>query len=863
MAAGAAVTVITKSGTNELHGSAFWFRNQEEFNANTFFNNANKLPKPDLSNSIFGGTLGGPIVKNKLFFFGSWERYLGRRGSNQTFSVPTAAMRRGDFSEVGAGGYKFTLYDPSTGGAGGVGRQPFPNNQIPANRIDPAAQRIMADWPTPNSNLDLNSNGILDDYVRPITIKHDRDNFDLKLTYQRTNSHSIWGKFSMLDAEVIDNFILGFDNGSLGDTRIYVGTIGHTWTITPTLVLDGNIGLNRMEQEVTGPDYGTNYGLDSWGIPGTNGPNIRESGQPYIGAGYTLGGTPGWMPLFRTESNYTFTTNLTKVLPKHELRFGVDVVKLELDHWQPEFGGAIRGNLQFGGLQTATPGYTALQWNQFGTFLLGQQTYHAKDVQEIDMSGREWQIAFYARDRWEATSKLTLSLGVRLEIYPLMTRANDKGIERLDYDTYEILMGGYGNTPKDAGISHKSVYIAPRLGAMYRLTDKTVLRAGYGRTLNPVPWSRPLRGSYPFDIFYNNSAENYGFLGPISQGIPPVPVPDLSSGRVKLPPNTYMRSPNPDDVDKSVIQQMNVAVEQRLPGDIAVELAYVHTRTDGGYADRNLNYGQPGGGNASRQYFSVAGTTNIVDWAARTKSRYHGLQVAINRPFRNGLLLKGAYTLSKSQNEADDDGWAGLSWNNPELLDRNFTLAGFDRTHVFQMGFVYELPFAKESTNALAQIVKNWQVNGVVAAYSGSRYSIGGSNPALNCPGCGSVLIDVQGDPSPTGSAGSSTEPWYDKAAFSQPTGVNFTTGFGNSERNQFARPGVWNVNLGLFRAFPVGRVRPELRVDITNLFNHTNWGAPVTGFTDPKFMTFIPSGAHNGTMTAERTIQLGLRVQF
>jgi hypothetical protein len=167
----------------------------------------------------------------------------------------------------------------------------------------------------------------------------------------------------------------------------------------------------------------------------------------------------------------------------------------------------------------------------------------------------------------------------------------------------------------------------------------------------------------------------------------------------------------------------------------------------------------------------------------------------------------------------------------------------------------------------LAQIVKNWQLNGILSAYSGTPFSIGGSNPALNCPGCGSVLINVQGDPSPTGTAGSSTEPWYDKSLFSQPTGVNLA-GFGNSERYQFRRPSVWNVNLGVFRAFPVGRLRPEIRVEATNLFNHTNWGAPVTSFTDPRFMTFIPSAAHQagaiaGTGTAERQIQIGLRLEF
>ncbi len=464
MAGGAATTLVTKSGTNQLHGSAFWFRNQEELNANTLYNDAFGLAKPQLSKNIYGATLGGPIVKNKLFFFGSWERYWRDNKYNQTYGVPTAKMRSGDFTEVAAAYSKFQIYNPFTGSAGGVGRTPFSNYTVPANLISPIAQGVMAFYPMPNTTQDLNSNQLADDYNYVRSQYQHRDNYDVKLTWQRTPSHSIWGKFGMLNNEGTGGeFYLGFDNPAIGNTRIYVGTVGHTWTISPTLVLDGNLGIEQMNQTVTGPDYGTNYGLDL-GIPGVNGSSERYTGLPYFGNGYAIGLTPSWMPLFRHERSWTFTTALTKVLPKHELRMGVDFVRHELNHYQAEFGAyGLKGGFVFGGNVTGASGYTALGWNQFADFLLGLPSTYSKDQQEIQMTGRENQAAAYVRDRWNVSEKLTLSLGLRLEYYPLMTR-KDSGIERLDYSTYTVLLGGRGDVPKDVGINIKKLVprAAPR-----------------------------------------------------------------------------------------------------------------------------------------------------------------------------------------------------------------------------------------------------------------------------------------------------------------------------------------------------------------------------------------------------------------
>jgi hypothetical protein len=387
-----------------------------------------------------------------------------------------------------------------------------------------------------------------------------------------------------------------------------------------------------------------------------------------------------------------------------------------------------------------------------------------------------------------------------------------------------------------------------------------------------------MRGSFPFDINFNRTADTFGSTTTLVGGIPTVPIPDISSGRVTLPRGVFMRSPNTgveafpgsgSGLDRASVKQWNIAFEHRLPGDFITEVAYVGTRTDGGYADLNINYGEPGpaaGSNDRRKFAAVAGSTAINDWGARTRSRYHSLQVSLNRPFQKGLMLKGAYTLSAARGMADEDGWVGLTWNHPLMYEENYSLTGFDRTHVLQMGFLYELPFLRTSNSAPGRILGGWQFNGIFAIYSGTLFNIDGSNTALNCQGCGSIRINFSGDkPDPIGTVGSSTtETYYDKSLFSQPTGVG-KEGFGNSGRNLFRRPPVWNLDLSMFKQFRVGeRFRPEFRVEAVNVFNNTNWGAPATGFTSPNFLQFTPGSAENGTNTpGARRVQLGLRVTF
>ncbi len=392
------------------------------------------------------------------------------------------------------------------------------------------------------------------------------------------------------------------------------------------------------------------------------------------------------------------------------------------------------------------------------------------------------------------------------------------------------------------------------------------MRAGYGITYDPLPFSRPLRGFYPLTIAETIQPINpYGAVTTLSQGIPNVVGPDLSSGNIPLPNDVGTERTPANDVSRGRIQSWNLAVERRLPYDISVDVAYVGTHSTGGLADLDVNASTtPGCGAACQPYYVKFGRNNALDlWGPLTKTNYHSLQVAINRPFKNGLMLKGAYTLSRAKNETDDDGWAGLTWNAPSELSRNYALAGYDRPQIFQMAFLYELPYKTTTpggSRAMKAVFGDWQVNGIYSAYSGTPFTITADGADLNMPG-NQQTADLTGCYTVLDKHGSAG-PYFDPSAFSQPKGV----AFGNTGRNQFRGPGAWNVDFSLFRAFPFmgGSKRAEFRMEVFNLLNHPNWGNPDTDVNSSTFgQTFSVGTGARDAGTGERQIRLGIRFQF
>jgi Carboxypeptidase regulatory-like domain/TonB dependent receptor len=874
-AGGAAVTVITKSGTNQLRGAAFEFYNGDSLNARPYyFGSSEKPPMLPLKQNNFGGTLGGPIKRDKVFFFGSFEGYKREYSLPTFFSVPDAALRSGDFSgATNNGGTQQIIYNPSTGDATGAGRAAFDNNRIPTGMINPIAQKIMNLYPMPNTG-GTGLGGLTNNYTRNENRTVDRQNYDLKVNFNRSTAHQIWGKFSYMNAVVDDltNY-LGPDpnaTGDGGDTKVYQATAGQTWTLKPTLLMDMTFGFGRQDQTVLGPDFNSgNYGLETLGIPGTNDQGIgdqRYAGYPQFVTGFSdVGNRDGWNPIYRDERTYSLATNVTKVAGRHDIRGGYFMNFLYLDHWQPETGNP-RGRFTFNGNTTGLRGgQTTNFYNQYASFMLGLVGNANKSVQNELMTSREWQHALYIRDRWNVNSRLTLDLGLRWEYYPIMARADGRGLDRLDLTNLEVIVAGRGNNPQSNGMSAGLDNFAPRLGGVFRLNDKTVFRSGYGVTYNAQAWARAVRGDndYPVTIagtFQN--AEQFLPYGTLQQGIPFMAGPDLSSGRVPLDRSAAEYTPEIDNIDRGYIHTWNVAFERRLPYDVSVDVAYVGAKGVGGYAGLDINAPTTlGGGDASRPYFGMGRIQPIWSWGARLPTKYQSLQVALNKPFTRGFMFKGAYTLSKAMNYGTDaDGRATLTWNTPSELERNWSPAGFDRRHNFQMGFAWALPgqSVDGSYNSIGHaIFGDWQLNGVIAAFTGSPFTMGASGTVLNTPS-NSQTADQVGDYNILGNIGNAGK-WFDTASFVQPTGVRF----GNTGRNQFYGPGAWTTDLSIFRSFALGgQRRLEARVQGNNIFNHPVFGNPSATTTSGTFGQITAFGQGGGSYI-ERQFQVGVRFTF
>jgi hypothetical protein len=861
MAGGAATTLTTKSGTNAFHGVGFAYWDNNHLQARNYFYYGKGTPFS--LHNIDGGTLGGPIIKNKLFFFGSWEGVRERTNYSTLATVPTLDQRNGNFTA-----YKTTLYDPLTGDANGRGRSTFQtNNVIPASRINPIAQQIQSLIPLPNLP------GTANNYLGTGTQALDRDNYDVKVDWNPNTNHHIFGKYSAMKALVNCPFSLGAAGGTglcngngagTAPTLIQVPTLGHSWIITPNLLLDGVFGFNRMGQNGQDSFFGQNVGLN-FGIPGTNGPDIRQSGFPIFNiTGYaSLGQVANYIPFYRNDQSWTTSHNMTWTHGAHELRFGFDMILFQLNQWQPEAGSfGPRGSFTFDGAITGLNGGAAPnQFNAYAAFLLGLDQSVGKTLQNIKMTGREWQYGWYVRDRWQATRKLTFNFGVRYELYPLVRRSHT-GLGRFDLNTNQILIGGVGDNDENAGVSVSHKMFAPRVGIAYRVTESTVIRMGYGISYDPLPMSRVFRDPYPLTIPQSFPGTNtYTPFGSLSAGIPPVTVPDLSTGVAPVPTSTVIsRSPFPGLLHRGYIQSYNFTIERQLPAQFVVSAAYVGTATTHQFADHELNAGAPGSGTAGLPLATSLGRkVSTVFEDGWLSSNYNSLQVAINRRFASGLLIKGAYTYSKAIDMVDDDGRVGLLFNYAPMISRNRAPAGFDIPHNFQIAGVYELPFGKNKPYAHSgfanALLGGWQLNGTYSAFTGVPFTVTASGASLNAPNNSQTADQILPTVAKLGGIGTGN-PYYDPSAFAPVTAVRF----GTSGRNILRAPPIFNLNASLFRTFPVTeRINLQFRAESYNFSNTPHFAPPNANVSSGNFLVITSTTAAQD----QRQFRLALKVTF
>ena len=872
MAGGAAISVLTKSGTNQIHGSLFEYHDNQHLKAFNYFAKANPLadgtasPKPLRIYNNYGGTIGGPIKKNKLFYFYSFDGTRQRDGAVGTYSVPTGDMKLGDFSRYLAPPFATLqspniIYDPRTGTADGKGRTPFANNIIPTDRLSPQALKIQSYYPTANLS------GTQANYFASAVPAFNRDYNDIKMNYNMSDKQQIFGHYGRMKALVVGHAIFGDGVGpapgadpGTGDTTVQNMSLGTNRVITSSLLFDGVIGYQRQDQTVKGVDYGKDFST-TLGIPGIGGVDPRQQGFPniYI-SGFDGFGVPGWMPLTRVEENYTLSANVSWTKNKHALRFGFNGVNYRMTHWQPELGAGPRGQFGFNGNTTTLkdPAAAASNYlNGYSSFLLGLSDDVQKSYQYITMTPREFQFSWYAQDRWQVSKKLTMTIGLRYELYPLMTRATGKGIERLDPDTNLVYLGGRGNVPKDAGVSVSHTLFAPTLGIAYRVDDKTVIRTGYGLNFDPLPFSRPLRGFYPLTI--NNSyqpVDSYGYSKTLAEGIPVPTLPDISTGIITLPKTADMRSPYAGVIHRGYTQSWNFTVERRLPQDILTSIAYVGTSSVHLLADRDINSSSPGRGAAGRPYYATIGrnlATNM--WDGYLSSDYHSLQTSVRKSLSKGLLLQGAYTWSKAINMTDADGWAGVGWNWGPVFNRNRAVAGYDRQHVLQMGWVYELPMGKgkqlATSGAANAILGGWSVNGIMSSYTGTPFGVSAPGGSLDAPS-NSQTADQVSQWSRIGDIGRGSR-YYDPTSFKAVTDVRF----GSTGRNILRQTGMWNTDIMINRTFKITeRVSTAFRAEFYNLPNTSHFGGVNGSVTNVNFMRILSS-------SGERQVRFGLRLGF
>jgi outer membrane receptor protein involved in Fe transport len=861
------VSVQTRSGSNALHGAVFDFRQDDRFQARDPFTQPPDQPLPKSRRDLFGLSLGGPIERDRWFFFGDYQGLRSSVGGSRLLTVPTERARTGDLSEYG-----IVIYDPATGPI--ADRQPFAGNVIPAARLSPQALALLSRLPLPNRP------GTQDNYLASGSEDFDSDAFNTRVDGRLGASTNVFARYSLAHYDRSGPPSLGAAGGpelvsQAGTARTTNQSLalGLNLTTGPSTFLDARLGFYRYRVDVRQFDFGQTPAADA-GIPGLNlGPD--SSGLPAFriegpyGFDFGSGSVGGCnCPLQEDEKQLQAVVNMAHTWGRHTVKAGVDV--RHADNLRVPSDANRSGDLSFSEQRTsgADGGGMGL-----ATFLLGDVTGFERFVSSTtDARERQWREYLYAQDSWRATSRLTLGLGLRLEnVRPQSVNGAGKG-GWLDLASGEIRVAGVGGVGQN-GDQKGRLHWAPRLSATYQIDDRTVARAGLGRSYdigvfgttfgNVVTQNLPVLADQQL-----NASESGGRVFGLADGPPRAEFPDVgTSGRFLLPDQVRAFA-LPDQILLPAVDAWNLAVQRQLGSQLLVELAYVgnrgHRAKEGGVdineptlkgfpelstdARRPFFQGPKGGIGAPYGW-----TQSILYFCGCGTDKYDALQAKLERRFAHGFSLLAHYTLQRVREHGDSQFYA--------VPDLEYGRPNWDRKSVLVTEGVFDLPRGRGALGG-------WRVSAIAVIQSGLPFDVtyrdAGSDRDV-----GPNRPDLVGDPR-AGSGDGIHAPFFNVtpigasgSAFARPA----VGTFGTLRRNSISGPGYWRVDGSLFKRLTLGRaITAELRLDVVNLFNHVNLGLPdgeigVPGNDNPR-AGYITSTAYGDT-DPQRNLQLGLRVSF
>ncbi|MEO8660211.1 MAG: carboxypeptidase regulatory-like domain-containing protein [Bryobacteraceae bacterium] len=866
-ASGANTNVILKSGTNQIHGGLYEFLRNSEFNARNFFD----ASVGHLAYNYFGGNVGGPIRKNKIFFFGDYLKIKDHEANTNLGTIPPAQWRTGDMSAAAN-----TIYDPATGNQDGTGRTPFAGNIVPSNRINPLSAKILGLVPGTNQSTSLTAPS--NNYFGLLPFTKDTDSFDFKLDDNISDKNRLSGRFSYSRPVVFQEALYGEYGGwaqggfaGTGIQKTYSTGINYSRILSPTLISELRVGVAHYHNDVTQPGYGKAITTE-FGIPGVN-IDDWTSGMVSVningGFSAPLVGFVNSEPWHRAEANIDAVNVWTKTRGNHTIKWGADYRRVRDDLLQTQTINP-RGLFNFGTAQTSIPGAKTGIANNMASFLLDLPSDAGRDLAVFYPALRAHQFFAFAQDKWQASSKLTVDIGLRWEFYPPPTPRLKGGFSNYDPVKNELVIAGVGSNPMNLGMKTRYKYFAPRFGTAYRVTPTTVFRLGFGISYTPFPDNTY---AYNFPVKQNNQFQTgqYNYQPAVySDGVTPVtfergfpaPTPAVIPSNGIIPVTGALASQSyiviPNDFQNPYVESWNVSLQQALPFHFTIDAAYVGNHGVRNVATYNLNVPTQasliGLGNLGRPQYPR--TADSQQYFAGYSTMYNSLQVKVNRRMTAGLSVITSYTLAKGMGfQAGDDG--GLwTYINPR---RSYARTDFDRHQTFNQSYVYDLPFGTGkrwlTKGIVAKTLGGWQVNGILTLMTGIPMTFTADGAQLNTPGSPQTAdqvgsFEVLGGINTLSKGGS---PWFRQSSFVQPSGVRF----GTSGRNIASGPNFFNLDASLFKIFSFQeRYRFEIRGESFGVTNTPQFNNPNTAVNNSNYG--YVTGATGG-----RGMQLGARLTF